>query len=130
MIVNALRSIAVAGLVGGLFIYLFEGKIAPLMILGISAFSLLFNLAGSNLRHSPIYLGFGKVEKWVMSPAQHQIHHSADSDHFDKNFGVMIALWDRLFGTWLSSKTESVTVYGMGRCVDVKQSLSNHLKGL
>ncbi|NRB40542.1 MAG: sterol desaturase family protein [Pseudomonadales bacterium] len=130
MIVNAMRSIFIAGIVGGLFIYLFDGKIAPLQILGISIFSLIFNLAGSNLRHSSIWLGFGKVEKWVMSPAQHQIHHSAEPQHFDKNLGVMIALWDRLFGTWLASENEKVTAYGIGRDVQVKQTLANHLTGL
>ena len=130
MIINALRSLFVAGLVGGLFLYLFEGRIAPLQILGISIFSMAFNLAGSNLRHSPIWLGFGKVEKWILSPAQHQIHHSAHRQHFDKNLGVMIALWDRLFGTWVASENQTVTCYGIDEDTEVKQSLRGHLTGL
>ena len=130
MMLNALRSILVTGLIGGIFIYLFHGKIAPMMIFGVAVFSLLFNLAGSNLRHSQIYLGFGKLERWLISPAQHQIHHSADASHFNKNFGVMMAVWDRLFGTWLSSETEKVTAFGIGGNAKIKQSLWHHIKGL
>ncbi|HEX7693117.1 MAG TPA: sterol desaturase family protein [Sphingomonas sp.] len=29
----------------------------------------------------------------------HRIHHSLETRHFDKNFGAMTTLWDRLFGT-------------------------------
>ena len=35
----------------------------------------------------------------VLSPAHHQVHHSADPRHFDRNFGNTLALFDRLFGT-------------------------------
>ncbi|CAA0107682.1 Uncharacterised protein [BD1-7 clade bacterium] len=130
VILNAMRSIFVAGVIGGIFIWLFTGKIAPLEILGVSIFSLMFNLAGANLRHSPIWLGYGKVEKWVLSPAQHQIHHSANPAHFDKNFGVMIALWDRIFGTWVASEQTQVNAFGLSENAEVKQTLRHHLTGL
>lgn len=130
MVINALRSIFVAGVIGGVFLYLFEGRIAPLQILGISVFSLIFNLLGANLRHSQVWLGFGRVEKWVLSPAQHQIHHSAHARHFDKNLGVMLACWDRLFGTWVASKDEKVSCFGLQEGTSVPQTLASHLKGL
>jgi hypothetical protein len=34
-----------------------------------------------------------------MSPAHHQIHHSSDPIHFNKNLGSCLAVWDWLFGT-------------------------------
>lgn len=34
-----------------------------------------------------------------MSPAAHQIHHSTNPKHFDKNFGGAFAFWDWMFGT-------------------------------
>jgi sterol desaturase/sphingolipid hydroxylase (fatty acid hydroxylase superfamily) len=34
-----------------------------------------------------------------MSPAQHHIHHSVDSKHYDKNFGYILSFWDWIFGT-------------------------------
>lgn len=128
MFFNACRSIFVAGIVGGLFIYCVDGKISPLQILGASIFSLAFNIAGANLRHSHIYLSYGFLERWILSPAQHQIHHSANPQHFDKNFGVMIALWDRLFSTYAPSKNQTVESVGLGK--PVEQNIKTHLLGI
>lgn len=42
-------------------------------------------------------LGWGRV--LFVDNRFHRIHHSLDERHFDKNFGAMTTLWDRLFGT-------------------------------
>jgi sterol desaturase/sphingolipid hydroxylase (fatty acid hydroxylase superfamily) len=34
-----------------------------------------------------------------MSPAHHQIHHSEDPAHFNRNFGSCLCVWDWAFGT-------------------------------
>ncbi len=60
----------------------------------------LFNLLGGTLRHSHIWFSFGpRLERHFISPAMHQIHHSAEPRHFDKNLGYHLAVWDRLAGT-------------------------------
>jgi len=59
----------------------------------------LFNALGANLRHSHIWLSFGSLERWFISPAQHQIHHSSAEADRDINFGTCLAIWDRLFGS-------------------------------
>jgi sterol desaturase/sphingolipid hydroxylase (fatty acid hydroxylase superfamily) len=35
----------------------------------------------------------------ILSPAHHQIHHSRDPAHFNRNLGSVLAIWDWLFGT-------------------------------
>jgi sterol desaturase/sphingolipid hydroxylase (fatty acid hydroxylase superfamily) len=53
-----------------------------------------------HLQHSHFWLSCtGLAGRMVLSPAHHQIHHSTDPVHFDKNFGASLALWDWLFGT-------------------------------
>ena len=128
MLINALRSISVYGCVGGLFMYLFVGKIGPLEVFGASIFSILFNMAGANLRHSHIWLGYGKFEKYILSPAQHQIHHSANPKHYDKNFGVVLACWDRLSNNWVTSQDETVDAVGLAQ--PTQQTLKAHLFGI
>ena len=55
---------------------------------------------GATLHHSHIWLTYGRMLEHVfISPAQHQVHHSTDPQHYDRNFGTMLALWDWLFGT-------------------------------
>ncbi|HEY9034008.1 MAG TPA: sterol desaturase family protein [Pseudomonadales bacterium] len=128
MLLNGLRSLWVAGLVGALFIYLVDGRITPVTLLGANLFSLAFNVAGSNLRHSPVWLSFGRFEHCLMSPAQHQIHHSDRAEHVDKNFGVMIPLWDKWFGSWLASDGQTVEAFGLRK--PVRQSLLQQLGGI
>ena len=79
-------------------------------------FVFLFNVFGSNLRHSHIWLGFGdKVENWIISPAQHQIHHSDSVKHFDTNFGTALAIWDRMFSCLIKSSSVKQISFGLGK---------------
>jgi sterol desaturase/sphingolipid hydroxylase (fatty acid hydroxylase superfamily) len=41
----------------------------------------------------------GRLGRLVHSPAHHQLHHSTDPRHFDRNFGYALSLWDWAFGT-------------------------------
>jgi len=94
----AFRMALTQGFVVGLCYYFFGPTLKMLDIVGANAFVFLFNFFGSNLRHSHIWLSWGnKVERYFISPAQHQIHHSDNPKHFDANFGAALALWDRLF---------------------------------
>ena len=122
-LINSIRAIAVVGLVSGIFIYCFNGRISVYEVLGVSIFNFIFNLAGSNLRHTHIWLSFGKFEKWFISPAQHQVHHSTARAHLDKNFGASLAIWDRLFGSWVNSKHTKVKSFGL-----YKQSVPQNLR--
>lgn len=111
--INSCRSVFVSGVIGGVFIYCFDGKITVLEVLGVNLLNFLFNLAGANLRHSHIFLGFGKFEHFFISPAQHQVHHSSELRHLDKNFGVGLACWDKLFGSWQASKNNKPKRFGL-----------------
>jgi len=93
------RNALTYGLVTGIFFFCFGPSLSGWDILGAAAAGFLFNLAGSNLRHSQVWLHFGPLEPVFLSPAAHQIHHSVDAAHYDRNFGVCLTLWDRLWKT-------------------------------
>lgn len=97
------RGVLVFGIVSGVFIYVFGSKLSALDILGVDALGFLFNMVAANLRHSHIWLSFGRFERVFISPAQHQIHHSTAPEHHDTNFGTCLAVWDRLFGSWIAA---------------------------
>lgn len=99
-LVNVVRSALAIGVVTGLFMLIFPGELTALSILGVNAGRFVFDLMGSNLRHSHVWLSFGPFLSHIfISPAQHQIHHSQESRHIDRNFGSQFAIWDWLFGT-------------------------------
>ncbi|HBC56317.1 MAG TPA: sterol desaturase family protein [Gammaproteobacteria bacterium] len=129
MLLNSMRSLVVTGTLSGIFIYCFDGAIDTIQILGASLFNFLFNMAGANLRHSSVWLGFGRLENFFISPAQHQIHHSARARHLDKNFGAILAIWDRWFGSWLASEGQQINSFGLVHR-KVEQHLGKQLFGL
>ena len=106
-----LRSLLVFGLITGSFYFWFRTGIEPLSILKIHAGIFLFNLIGANLRHSHIPISFGNIlERVFISPSQHQIHHSVDVRHYDKNFGSIFSIWDACFGSlFISQKNEKIS---------------------
>jgi Fe(3+) dicitrate transport protein len=101
-----LRGALVTGGIASLFYYFFRDQLGLHTVLGLPALGFVFNLALGNLRHSHIWIRFPRrVERIFLSPAQHQMHHSADPHHFDTNMGTWLAIWDRIFGTWQPATT-------------------------
>lgn len=123
---TSLAMIAGVVLVNGLFYALFSDHLTMATMLGGNIFWVAGNLLGSSFRHSPVWISFGpKVERWLISPAQHQIHHSEDVRHWDKNMGGTLAIWDRMFGTlYVTSKERERITYGIGEETENHASLA------
>ncbi|SMX22056.1 sterol desaturase family protein [Boseongicola aestuarii] len=82
------------------FTYMTMVKPTEILILNVNVVLFGFFLFGYNLRHSHIWLAYPAIVSHILiSPAQHQTHHSVDPKHFDRNFGFIFAFWDWLFGT-------------------------------
>jgi sterol desaturase/sphingolipid hydroxylase (fatty acid hydroxylase superfamily) len=90
----------VTGLAQGALGYGLGQAAQPLSMAGTNAIFLLFLFLMVHLQHSHIWMaatGFwGRV---ILSPAHHQIHHSSDPAHFNRNFGSCLSVWDWVFGT-------------------------------
>ena len=109
-----IRGLIVFGLVSGVFVWLFGSKVNALHILGVDLFGFIFAAVASNLRHSPLWLSFGKLEAVFISPAQHQLHHSKHHDH--PNYGTCLSLWDNFFNSLEKTtlrKPEKELVFGL-----------------
>jgi sterol desaturase/sphingolipid hydroxylase (fatty acid hydroxylase superfamily) len=53
------------------------------------------------VQHSMLPWTYGWLGDWlVVSPVGHRIHHSPLAVHRGRNLGDILAIWDRLFGTW------------------------------
>jgi sterol desaturase/sphingolipid hydroxylase (fatty acid hydroxylase superfamily) len=112
----SLRMVITQGVVLGIFFFAFGMNLTVWEIAGANLFTYLFNLVGANLRHSHVWISWGPwLERVFISPAQHQIHHSSDPAHFDRNMGAFLALWDALFGTLLPAKGQTVGGFGLTR---------------
>jgi sterol desaturase/sphingolipid hydroxylase (fatty acid hydroxylase superfamily) len=100
------------GFVTGIFIYFFGAMIDIYTVVGVNVFLFAFSIFGANLRHSHVpFSYFAFIEKWLMSPKQHQIHHSRK--HFDKNYGGFVSIWDRMFGSLQLSNEVPILKFGL-----------------
>ncbi len=95
-----LRGVLVTGVVAGVFFWVFRAPVVQLELLGVTALGFVFNVLGSNLRHSHVWLSYGPVlERVLISPAQHQIHHGSAAVEQTSNYGTWLAIWDWIGGS-------------------------------
>lgn len=104
VVVESLCVAAVLGAVIGTSAFALGLPLADYCIAGIDAFFLINALSFHHLRHSHIQLSYGWLERYLMSPAQHQLHHSLEVEHWDRNFGLLLSCWDRMLGTLVYSQ--------------------------
>jgi Fe(3+) dicitrate transport protein len=95
-----LRGGVTTGVVTAAFYWVFRDQAVTFTLFGAHAAGVVLNTVLGNLRHSHVWLPLGPLERVLLSPAQHQLHHSTDPADFDCNYGVWLALWDRLGGSW------------------------------
>ena len=102
-------------LVTGSFLYFVGNNLSLLDVFYVGMARKIFPLVGANLRHSHIWISWGNfMEHIFISPAQHQIHHSDALEHRDKNLGLVLAIWDWLFGTLVIAGEQKELSFGIG----------------
>jgi sterol desaturase/sphingolipid hydroxylase (fatty acid hydroxylase superfamily) len=89
-----------AAIANGLGNYMFGETAYQYALSDTNIILVLFIHTYVHLQHSHMWISFrGALGRIFVSPAHHQVHHSADPKHFNKNFGSCLALWDWMFGT-------------------------------
>lgn len=82
-------------------------------VFGINVYVMRNILMMDFVRHTHLPMSFGPVDRLVISPHFHQLHHSTDRRHFDKNFGLMFPFWDRMFGTLMAPEPGERFSFGL-----------------
>jgi sterol desaturase/sphingolipid hydroxylase (fatty acid hydroxylase superfamily) len=89
----------------------------PLAWLGFHPFAILAML-GANLLyqffiHTELVGRLGALE-WVLNtPAHHRVHHASNESCLDKNYGGVLIVFDRLFGTFTEAPCNEPLRYGL-----------------
>ena len=109
---TALRQTSTGFLFGWIF-YL------PLFVIGFPLEILVavnaINLIYQFWVHTRLIARLGPLEKVLMTPSHHRVHHAQNERYIDKNYGGMLILWDRLFGTYEPESDEDPVVFGVRR---------------
>jgi alkylglycerol monooxygenase len=92
-----------------------------LPLFGFSPFMLVIILKVSGLYdfilHTQYIPKLGFLEKILITPSQHRVHHGRNDIYIDKNYGSTFVIWDKLFGTF-QEETETVEYGIKGSYVD------------
>lgn len=89
----------------------------PLVLIGFPPalifFGILVVLAYQTWIHTELIGKLGPLDAVLNTPANHRVHHGCDDKYIDKNYGGILIIWDRLFGTY--QKEEERPIYGLKR---------------
>lgn len=88
----------------------------PLAILGypveVFAVIALIDLLYQFWVHTEQIGRLGWFDRVFVSPSNHRVHHAVNDIYLDKNYGGILILWDRLFGTYIDELEHEPVVYG------------------
>jgi len=107
---TALRQTSTGALFGWVF-YL------PLAVLGIPWQMLvivgLIDLLYQYWVHTELIGRLGILDRILVTPSNHRVHHGQNDYCIDKNYGGILVLWDRLFGTFADERDDEKICYGI-----------------
>ncbi len=68
----------------------------PTIIAVAGVISTLWGIVG----HTQVIGKLGPLEWIFNTPSHHRVHHGSNKQYIDKNYGNLLIIWDRLFGTF------------------------------
>jgi sterol desaturase/sphingolipid hydroxylase (fatty acid hydroxylase superfamily) len=106
---TALRQTSTGFLLGWIFyLPLAIAGVPPLVFVAVGLIDLLYQY----WIHTELVGKLGWFDRVFASPSNHRVHHGVNDRYLDKNYGGILILWDRMFGTFEDEHDEERVVYG------------------
>ncbi len=65
--------------------------------------------------HTRLINKMGFLETFLVTPSHHRVHHGMNKEYMDKNYGQILIIWDKMFGTFQPELASAPPVYGVSR---------------
>jgi sterol desaturase/sphingolipid hydroxylase (fatty acid hydroxylase superfamily) len=90
----------------------------PLALLGFQPVDILFMYAITQIYGILVHTqAIKKLPRWIeyifVTPSHHRVHHASNIRYLDRNMGMALIIWDRMFGTFLEESPDDPPVYGL-----------------
>lgn len=106
---TALRQTSSGALLGWIFyVPMALAGVPPLVFAVVALIDLLYQF----WVHTEQVGRLGWFDRWFCSPSNHRVHHAVNDAYLDKNYGGILILWDRMFGTFKDEDAQEKCVYG------------------
>ncbi|MBY0410368.1 MAG: sterol desaturase family protein [Burkholderiaceae bacterium] len=106
---TALRQTSSGALFGWIFYVPMALAGVPPLVFGVVA---LVDLLYQFWVHTEQVGRLGWFDRWFCSPSNHRVHHAVNDAYLDKNYGGVLVVWDRMFGTFKDEDAAEQCVYG------------------
>jgi sterol desaturase/sphingolipid hydroxylase (fatty acid hydroxylase superfamily) len=106
---TALRQTSSGFLLGWIFYLPMAVAGVPPLVFGVVA---LVDLLYQYWVHTQQIGRLGWFDRWFCSPSNHRVHHAVNDKYMDKNYGGILIVWDRLFGSFIEEDAGEPCVYG------------------
>ncbi len=106
---TALRQTSSGFLLGWIFYLPMALAGVPPLVFGVVA---LVDLLYQFWVHTEQIGRLGWFDRWFCAPSNHRVHHAVNDEYLDKNFGGILIVWDRIFGTYAEEDPRTRCVYG------------------
>lgn len=63
--------------------------------------------------HTQVVNRMGVLDRILVTPSNHRVHHAQNQRYIDKNYGGIFILWDRLFGTFEPESDDEPVIFGV-----------------
>ncbi len=109
-------------LIEGLFEWIF---LVPMILLGFNPFQAIVALVliaqYQHWIHTEHIGKLGWLDEVFNTPSVHRVHHGSNNQYLDKNYGGILMLWDKMFGTF--QREEATVIYGLTRNINTNNVL-------
>lgn len=99
----------------------------PLAFLGFRGIDIMFAYSATQifgiLVHTQTVRKLGWLEYLIVTPSHHRVHHGSNARYLDKNMGMFLIIWDKLFGTFQAELDEDPVRYGLTTNLESKHPL-------
>jgi sterol desaturase/sphingolipid hydroxylase (fatty acid hydroxylase superfamily) len=63
--------------------------------------------------HAHAITNLGPLERILLTPQHHKIHHARNPCYLDRNYGGVLLIWDKIFGTYVSERSDEIPRFGI-----------------
>lgn len=109
-------------IVESLFEWMF---LLPMIFIGFAPFqtlvALIFVVQYQTWIHTERIVKLGWLDEVFNTPSVHRVHHGSNDKYLDKNYGGVLIIWDKLFGTF--QREEEKVIYGLTKNIQTNNPI-------
>ncbi|HRD38579.1 MAG TPA: sterol desaturase family protein [Bacteroidia bacterium] len=100
----------------------------PVALMGFKGIDIMFMYAATQifgiLVHTQTIKKLGFLEYIIVTPSHHRVHHGSNIQYLDKNMGMLLIIWDKLFGTFQAEDDKDPVKYGLTKNIGTYNPLT------